>query len=560
MSSSFTLKYKVLEKIGEGSFSEVLKCQNRVTGEYFAAKRLKKCYRNRQEVYECPEIVAMRKVSRHPNILYIIETHYEHLLGRVTLIFELLDMSIYDYMKIRKRCIPEDRVRNYLYQLLKGLHHLHKNGLFHRDIKPENILIKVEIIKLGDLGSIRGIYSKPPYTEYISTRWYRSPECLLTTGYYGPKMDIWAVGCVYYEMLTLKPLFPGNDEIDQIHKIHQLLGSPPSRILNKFRRHKSRNCDFTFPIIDGYGFNNLLPILSTDGRDILKQMLIYDPDNRANVRLLLEHRYFKELRDNDILWQRRSLSLSKNVTSAMSIGDYVVEKKKGSSEIKNSIEKKSMFSTHSVVIEHESDSRKELQSKSGSINLNRIIKKSNISKPISGIRPALNISRSHLPSNNITSNKYRKVESPLNRAWDIAAKLQIMRNTQKSTYTTGIPKLKLQENTKAHSMEKVQSQGRENYFQILNKIRQPVIKKTSDPGTSKDFEMMSFIGKQFVSKSFVLPHTVQAKEKLTPIREQEKYHPTFDAGSRMKAAENKIVIERPQGRKSTRTQIGAMIK
>lgn len=66
----------------------------------------------------------------------------------------------------------------------------------------KRIVFQVEIIKLGDLGSIRGIYSKPPYTEYISTRWYRSPECLLTTGYYGPKMDIWAVGCVYYEMLT----------------------------------------------------------------------------------------------------------------------------------------------------------------------------------------------------------------------------------------------------------------------------------------------------------------------------------------------------------------------
>lgn len=57
-------------------------------------------------------------------------------------------------------------------------------------------------MKLADLGSIRGIYSRPPYTEYISTRWYRSPECLLTVGYYGPKMDVWAAGCVFYEMLT----------------------------------------------------------------------------------------------------------------------------------------------------------------------------------------------------------------------------------------------------------------------------------------------------------------------------------------------------------------------
>lgn len=83
---------------------------------------------------------------------------------------------------------------------------------------------------------MRGIYSRPPYTEYISTRWYRSPECLLTTGYYGPKMDIWALGCVYYEILELKPLFPGTDEIDQIFKIHNVLGSPHPRLITRLRR------------------------------------------------------------------------------------------------------------------------------------------------------------------------------------------------------------------------------------------------------------------------------------------------------------------------------------
>nr|CAH7723022.1 unnamed protein product [Callosobruchus chinensis] len=101
------------------------------------------------------------------------------------------------------RGLSEHRARNYLYQLLRGLEHLHKHGLFHRDVKPENILIKFpEIIKLADLGSVRGIFSRPPYTEYISTRWYRSPECLLTVGHYGSKMDVWAAGCVFYEMLT----------------------------------------------------------------------------------------------------------------------------------------------------------------------------------------------------------------------------------------------------------------------------------------------------------------------------------------------------------------------
>lgn len=85
---------------------------------------------------------------------------------------------------------------------------------FNPYLFSENILLMSETVKLADFGSCRGIYSKPPFTEYISTRWYRAPECLLTDGYYGYKMDIWGVGCVFFEMLSLFPLFPGNNELD----------------------------------------------------------------------------------------------------------------------------------------------------------------------------------------------------------------------------------------------------------------------------------------------------------------------------------------------------------
>jgi renal tumor antigen len=78
----------------------------------------------------------------------------------------------------------------------------------------ENILVKDDQVKLADFGSCRGVYSQPPFTEYISTRWYRPPECLLTDGYYNHKMDYWGVGCVFFEVLALFPLFPGNDELD----------------------------------------------------------------------------------------------------------------------------------------------------------------------------------------------------------------------------------------------------------------------------------------------------------------------------------------------------------
>nr|CAD7454907.1 unnamed protein product [Timema tahoe] len=266
MASCTVGKYKILGKVGEGSFSDVVKCQDRQTGDLFAAKRLKKIRETIDEVLQTPEVLVMRKLKEHPNILRMFESHFDPLPGRVTIIFELMDMSLYDLMKTRKRCVPETRVKNYLYQILKALEHLHSHGLFHRDIKPENILLKVsrmfgqnEIIKLADFGSVRGIYSRPPYTEYISTRWYRSPECLLTSGFYGPKMDIWATGCVYFELLTA-----------------------------------------------GNGLNCQLANVSEAGREILQQMLIYDPDTRAHSRRLLEHRYFNDLRELESSPRHRS--------------------------------------------------------------------------------------------------------------------------------------------------------------------------------------------------------------------------------------------------------------
>jgi renal tumor antigen len=101
----------------------------------------------------------------------------------------------------------------------------------------ENILLMGDTVKLADLGSCRGLYSKPPFTEYISTRWYRAPECLLTDGYYGYKMDIWGAGCVFFEILSLFPLFPGNNELDQINKIHNIMGTPPPELLDHFKKH-----------------------------------------------------------------------------------------------------------------------------------------------------------------------------------------------------------------------------------------------------------------------------------------------------------------------------------
>ncbi|XP_050503100.1 MAPK/MAK/MRK overlapping kinase-like [Diabrotica virgifera virgifera] len=333
----FQSKYKVLEKIGEGSFSDVLKCENRETKVCYAAKRLKNTYRSEASIQACAEIVAAQKIPNHPNVVNMLEYHYDIYTGKLTFIFELMDMSMHDYLKTKRRGLSEHRVKFYLFQILKGLEHLHKHGLFHRDIKPENILIKFpsilyaplsqtsseEIVKVGDLGSVRGIFSSPPYTEYISTRWYRSPECLLTVGNYGPKMDVWATGCVFYEMLTLRPLFPGSNEIDQLCKIHHILGSPSLQLI---ARLKSRSRNFIcFPKIKGTGFYNLLPYISRNGRNILNLMVEYDWDKRINVKRLLRHCYFDDIKEK-LVWDE-SVSKSTGDDKVNAGVDGLIKKK-----------------------------------------------------------------------------------------------------------------------------------------------------------------------------------------------------------------------------------------
>jgi len=209
-------------------------------------------------------------------------------------------MNIYELIRGRRQYLQEQRIKHYMWQLLKSMDHMHRNGIFHRDIKPENILITDDELKLADFGSCRGIYSKQPYTEYISTRWYRAPECLLTDGFYNYKMDMWGVGCVFFEVLSLYPLFPGTNELDQVTKIHAVLGTPPQETLAKLKKHSNSHIDFNFPHKEPQIMAKLIPHCSPDCVDIITKLLAYDPDDRLSARQAVKHPYFKDLRATEL--------------------------------------------------------------------------------------------------------------------------------------------------------------------------------------------------------------------------------------------------------------------
>ncbi|XP_067999359.1 serine/threonine-protein kinase ICK [Melanerpes formicivorus] len=183
----------------------------------------------------------------------------------------------------QNKLFPESTVRNIMYQILQGLAFIHKHGFFHRDLKPENLLcMGPELVKIADFGLAREIRSRPPYTDYVSTRWYRAPEVLLRSTSYSSPIDIWAVGCIMAEVHTLRPLFPGASEIDTIFKICQVLGTPKKNDWPEGYQ-LSAFMNFHWPQCVPNNLKTLIPNASSEAVQLMRDMLQWDPKKRPTT-------------------------------------------------------------------------------------------------------------------------------------------------------------------------------------------------------------------------------------------------------------------------------------
>ena len=282
-------RYKVTKQLGDGTYGSVLKAVNRSTHEVVAIKKMKKKFYTWEECMQLREVNSLKKLN-HPNIVKLKEVIREN--DELFFVFEFMEANLYEITKNRDKAFPEARIRNIVYQLLQGLAFMHKHGFFHRDIKPENMLVKGDTVKIADFGLAREIRSRPPYTDYVSTRWYRAPEVLLRSTAYNSPIDVFAVGCMMAELFTLRPLFPGSSEADQIYKICSVLGSPSNKTWpNGIKLAAQMN--FRFPQFVPTPLNSLIPNASPEAIQLIQDMLQFDPNKRPTASQCLQYAFFQ---------------------------------------------------------------------------------------------------------------------------------------------------------------------------------------------------------------------------------------------------------------------------
>uniref|UniRef100_A0A8C2L9U3 cyclin-dependent kinase n=1 Tax=Cyprinus carpio TaxID=7962 RepID=A0A8C2L9U3_CYPCA len=289
-------EFQCLNRIEEGTYGVVYRAKDKKTDEIVALKRLKM-----EKEKEGFPITSLREINtilkaQHPNIVTVREIVVGSNMDKIYIVMNYVEHDLKSLMETMKQPFLPGEIKTLMIQLLRGVRHLHDNWILHRDLKTSNLLLSHKgILKIGDFGLARE-YGSPlkPYTPVVVTLWYRSPDLLLGAKEYSTAVDMWSVGCIFGELLTQKPLFPGKSEIDQINKVFKDLGSPSEKIWPGYSELPAvKKMTFT-----EYPYNNLRKrfgaLLSDQGFDLMNKFLTYCPAKRISADEALKHEYFRE--------------------------------------------------------------------------------------------------------------------------------------------------------------------------------------------------------------------------------------------------------------------------
>ncbi|KAF8822881.1 putative cell-cycle-associated protein kinase CDK [Cardiosporidium cionae] len=287
-------KYKKLEKIGEGTYGVVYKAED-TAGEIFALKKIRLDAEDEGIPSTAIREISLLKELQHPNIVRLCDVI--HTQRRLTLVFEFLDQDLKKLLDACDGGLETSTSKSFLYQLLRGIAYCHKHRVLHRDLKPQNLLINREgALKLADFGLARAFgIPVSNYAHEVVTLWYRAPDVLMGSKKYSTPVDIWSIGCIFAEMVNGHPLFPGNDDDDQLLTIFKTIGTPSPNEWPDVMTLPEWKPDF--PEYDGKPLHTVVPSLSVEGCDLLTKMLFLDPHQRITARQAMQHEFFDDLPD-----------------------------------------------------------------------------------------------------------------------------------------------------------------------------------------------------------------------------------------------------------------------
>ncbi|XP_067908475.1 cyclin-dependent kinase 16-like [Heterodontus francisci] len=309
--------YVKLDKLGEGTYATVFKGRSKLTDNLVALKEIRL---EHEEGTPCTAIreVSLLKELKHANIVTLHDII--HTEKSLTLVFEYLEKDLKQYMDDCGNIMNMNNVKIFLFQLLRGLAYCHGRKVLHRDLKPQNLLINEKgELKLADFGLARA-KSVPTktYSNEVVTLWYRPPDVLLGSTEYSTSIDMWGVGCIFYEMGTGRPYFPGSTVEDQLHLIFRTLGTPTEETWPGISSHETFKA-YRFPRYKAEPLINHAPRLDTDGIDLLSKLLQFEGKGRITAQEGVRHRYFNsfgekilELADTNSIFSLKDIQLQKD--------------------------------------------------------------------------------------------------------------------------------------------------------------------------------------------------------------------------------------------------------
>ncbi|CAA7043243.1 unnamed protein product [Microthlaspi erraticum] len=287
--------FEKLEKIGQGTYSSVFRAVETETGRIVALKKVRFDNFEPESVkFMAREILILRRLN-HPNVIKLQGLITSKLSCNIQLVFEYMEHDLTGLLASPDIKFTTPQIKCYMKQLLSGLDHCHTRGVMHRDIKGSNLLLSNEgVLKVADFGlanfSNSSGHKKKPLTSRVVTLWYRPPELLLGATDYGAAVDLWSVGCVFAELLLGKPILRGRTEVEQLHKIFKLCGSPPEDYWKKSKLPHA----MLFKPQQNYEscLRETLKDLSETEINLIETLLSIDPHKRGTASSALASQYF----------------------------------------------------------------------------------------------------------------------------------------------------------------------------------------------------------------------------------------------------------------------------